>query len=50
MKKAILTLFFCVAFFSLFFVPEELNGLFILDEAIKLAIWVLSGKALDKIK
>lgn len=50
MKKAILTVIFVVSFFSLFFVPDELTNMFILDEFIRLALWVASGRALDRLE
>ncbi len=50
MKKAILTFFFVVSFYALFFVPDEITTAFIIDEFLKLAIWVASGRALDRIK
>ena len=50
MKKAIFTVIFLVSFMALMLAPEKVTWWFLLDEAIKIAIWVWSGRELDKLQ
>ena len=49
MKKAILYVIFVVAWLSLFLVPDTPDTWFFVTYPIRLAVWVISGRAIDTI-